>query len=140
MISKISQWGNSIGVRIPRGLAKDAGIAADSTVEINRADDGIIIKPVGRKEYALRELVKGVTSQNRHHDVDFRRPAGSEMLLDGSDSRSRRCHPLSFDPASGHEQAGFRPAVVLSPELYNRPPASALSVLSLQASKVTLSR
>lgn len=81
MIAKISQWGNSIGVRIPRGLAKDAGIAADSTVEINRADDGIIIKPAGRKEFALRELVKGVTSQNRHHDVDFRRPAGSEMLL-----------------------------------------------------------
>lgn len=40
MIAKISQWGNSIGVRIPRGLAKDAGIAADSTVEINKADDG----------------------------------------------------------------------------------------------------
>ena len=27
---------------------------------------------------------------------------------------------LSFDPQSGHEQAGHRPALVLSPELYNR--------------------
>jgi mRNA interferase MazF len=27
---------------------------------------------------------------------------------------------LSFDPTSGHEQAGFRPAVVLSPKLYNK--------------------
>lgn len=27
---------------------------------------------------------------------------------------------LSFDPTLGHEQAGFRPAVVLSPELYNK--------------------
>jgi mRNA interferase MazF len=27
---------------------------------------------------------------------------------------------LSFDPTSGHEQAGYRPAVVLSPELYNK--------------------
>lgn len=27
---------------------------------------------------------------------------------------------LSFDPTSGHEQAGFRPAVVLSPALYNK--------------------
>ena len=26
---------------------------------------------------------------------------------------------LSFDPTSGHEQGGFRPAVVLSPEYYN---------------------
>jgi mRNA interferase MazF len=28
---------------------------------------------------------------------------------------------LSFDPTLGHEQAGFRPAVVLSPEYYNKP-------------------
>jgi antitoxin MazE len=80
MIAKISQWGNSIGVRIPRDLAKKAGIAVDSTVEINKADDGIIIKPVGKKEYTLRELVKGITSQNRHHEVDFGLPVGKELL------------------------------------------------------------
>jgi len=27
---------------------------------------------------------------------------------------------LSLDPTLGHEQAGYRPAVVLSPELYNK--------------------
>lgn len=27
---------------------------------------------------------------------------------------------FSFDPTLGHEQAGFRPAVVLSPEIYNK--------------------
>jgi mRNA interferase MazF len=27
---------------------------------------------------------------------------------------------LSLDPTLGHEQAGFRPAVVLSPEYYNK--------------------
>ena len=27
---------------------------------------------------------------------------------------------LRFDPTLGHEQAGFRPAVVLSPEIYNK--------------------
>ena len=27
---------------------------------------------------------------------------------------------LNFDPQSGHEQAGHRPALVLSPETYNR--------------------
>jgi mRNA interferase MazF len=27
---------------------------------------------------------------------------------------------LSFDPTLGHKQAGFRPAVVLSPALYNK--------------------
>ena len=27
---------------------------------------------------------------------------------------------LSFDPQAGHEQAGRRPAVILSPSMYNR--------------------
>lgn len=80
MIAKTSQWGNSIGVRIPRELAKKAGIDVDSTVEINKADDGIIIKPVGKKEYTLRELVKGITPQNRQYEVDFGHPVGRELL------------------------------------------------------------
>lgn len=35
---------------------------------------------------------------------------------------------LSFDPQAGHEQAGRRPAVVLSPGLYNRSSGLALFV------------
>ncbi len=71
MIAKTSQWGNSIGVRIPRALAKRAGIGVESTVEIDGSDEGIIIKSVGKKEYSLKELVKGITPRNRHHEIDF---------------------------------------------------------------------
>jgi len=80
MIAKAAQWGNSIGVRIPRELAKRAGIGVDSTIEIDEADDGIFIKSVRRKEYSLKELVKGITRQNRHNEVDFGRPVGKEIL------------------------------------------------------------
>ena len=34
---------------------------------------------------------------------------------------------MSFDPQSGHEQAGWRPALVVSPALYNR--ASRLALM-----------
>jgi len=80
MIAKTAQWGNSIGVRLPKDLAKKAGIGVDSTVEIEEADDGIIIKSVGKKEYSLRELVSRITTQNRHGEIDFGRPAGKELL------------------------------------------------------------
>ncbi len=80
MIAKAARWGNSIGVRIPRELAKRAGIGIDSTIQIDEADDGIFIKPVRRKEYSLKELVKGITRQNRHNEVDFGRPVGKEIL------------------------------------------------------------
>ena len=35
---------------------------------------------------------------------------------------------LNFDPQAGHEQAGHRPAVVLSPASYNRPTGLMLCV------------
>jgi mRNA interferase MazF len=41
---------------------------------------------------------------------------------------------LSFDPTLGHEQAGFRPAVVLSPALYNK--ASGLCVVCPITTKI----
>jgi mRNA interferase MazF len=41
---------------------------------------------------------------------------------------------MSFDPQSGHEQAGWRPALVISPSLYNR--ASSLAVLCPITSRV----
>ena len=80
MIAKTTQWGNSIGVRIPRALAKKAGIGVDTAVEIDEVDEGIMIKPVGKKEYSLKELVKGITPQNRQHEVDFGRPVGKELI------------------------------------------------------------
>jgi antitoxin MazE len=80
MITKTAQWGNSIGVRIPKDLAKRAGIGIDSTVEIDEAGDRIIIKPVGKKEYSLRELVSKITHQNRHGEINFGRPRGKELL------------------------------------------------------------
>lgn len=80
MIAKAAQWGNSIGVRIPKNLAKRAGITVDSSVEIDEADDRIIIKAVGKKEYSLKELVNRITPQNRHSEADFGPPVGKEHI------------------------------------------------------------
>ena len=80
MIVKAAQWGNSIGVRIPRALAKKKGIDVDTHVEVNETEDGVIIKPIGKKEYSLEELVKGITPQNRHPEVNFGGPVGKELI------------------------------------------------------------
>jgi len=80
MIVKAAQWGNSIGVRIPRTLARKKGIDVDSSVEVTETEDGVIITPVGIKEYSLKELVKRITPQNRHSEADFGRPVGKELI------------------------------------------------------------
>ena len=60
MIAKTAQWGNSIGVRIPKDLARKAGIGLDATVEIAEAEEGIIIKPVGKKSILCESLLMGL--------------------------------------------------------------------------------
>ncbi|MBI5847537.1 MAG: AbrB/MazE/SpoVT family DNA-binding domain-containing protein [Nitrospirae bacterium] len=80
MIAKTAQWGNSIGVRIPSAVAKKAGIGVNSTIEINNAEGGIIIKPAEKQEYSLKELVKEITAQNRHAEADYGQPVGKELL------------------------------------------------------------
>ena len=42
---------------------------------------------------------------------------------------------ISFDPQAGHEQAGHRPALVLSPSSYNRPTGMLLCVPMTTRSK-----
>lgn len=45
---------------------------------------------------------------------------------------------LQFDPQTGHEQAGRRPALVISPQLYNGKVGWPFSVLLLQGRRVIL--
>ena len=51
----ITKWGNSLGFRIPRGIAASLGIQAGGTLELTPAEDGLLLKkarPTG-KRYAL---------------------------------------------------------------------------------------
>jgi mRNA interferase MazF len=65
-----------------------------------------------------------------HLEIVTRRWKRAELLATKSGSRyvPERGDVvwLTFDPQSGHEQAGRRPAVVLSPRLYNRKAGHAL--------------
>ena len=78
MRSRISKWGNSLAMRLPRALAEEAGLSDGSDVEITLQDGRIVIAPVG-PEYQLDELVEGITSENRPTETDWGRPVGDEV-------------------------------------------------------------
>lgn len=78
MRSRISKWGNSLAMRLPRALAEEAGLSDGSDVEIMLQDGRIVISPVG-PEYQLDELVEGITSENRPTETDWGRPVGDEV-------------------------------------------------------------
>ena len=78
MMTKILKWGNSLGLRIPKSLAKELDIEPNSQVDITVKDGRLIIRPVPRPAYELVELLADVTQDNLHDEVEFGEPTGRE--------------------------------------------------------------
>lgn len=78
MRTQVSRWGNSLGVRIPKAYAEELGLAEGATVDVKVSGRNLVMEPAQR-EYALEELVSGITPKNRHAETDWSAPRGKEV-------------------------------------------------------------
>jgi len=78
MITKIQKWGNSLAVRIPRSVAQDTHLSSGNAVDVAVQDGQILIAPARRPRFRLDELLRGVTTQNRHGACDSGAAVGRE--------------------------------------------------------------
>jgi antitoxin MazE len=78
MRTRISKWGNSLGVRIPKAFATEAGLDDGTEVEISLVA-GRIVVTVATPGYLLADLVGGFETSNRHPETDWGRPEGKEL-------------------------------------------------------------
>ena len=61
-LSKVAQWGNSLGFRIPQEGVDQLGLKAGETVNVRVAKGTITIsRAKTRKKWTEKELLKGVT-------------------------------------------------------------------------------
>ena len=79
MQTKIQKWGNSLGLRIPKSLATEAEVEAGSTVHLSIADGKLVIKPLRRRRYALRDLLKAINAKNVHGEIETGDRVGREV-------------------------------------------------------------
>jgi antitoxin MazE len=79
MKAVVKKWGNSASVRIPAAVLEAAKLRLDDSVDIREESGRIVIEPVPRKEYTLSELLKGITPENLHEEVDSGKPVGKEV-------------------------------------------------------------
>jgi antitoxin MazE len=80
MLAKAQKWGNSLAVRIPKNVAEECGITADSAVEVFREDNYIVIKPSHKRRFSLETLLAKITDDNLHSEVQTGEPVGKELL------------------------------------------------------------
>lgn len=78
MKTRIAKWGNSLAVRLPKPFLDELGFRDGSEVELTIRDGKLILSAADR-EYALEELVDGITAENRHTESDWGSPKGREV-------------------------------------------------------------
>lgn len=78
MKAQVSKWGNSLAVRIPRAFAEDLGVGQDSSVELTVEDGCLLIRPSVVPTYELETLLRSVTPENLHGEIDQDQAVGKE--------------------------------------------------------------
>jgi antitoxin MazE len=76
--TKVQKWGNSLGLRIPKSFAEQAGVAAGSEVDLSVEDGELIVRPRRQPSFDLKDLLRRVTAKNVHKEVETGDPVGRE--------------------------------------------------------------
>jgi antitoxin MazE len=76
--TQVSKWGNSLAVRIPQAIVRDARLAEGDRLSLDLAGDGSIVLRSRHRKYSLDELVSKIKPTNRHKESDWGAPQGKE--------------------------------------------------------------
>ena len=80
MLTKVTKWGNSRALRIPKALAEEAGLDYGQAVDMQLVDGEIRIKRAReRKRYDLDELLASVPDDYDEGEWDTGPPVGNEV-------------------------------------------------------------
>jgi antitoxin MazE len=80
MQTRVQKWGNSLGVRIPRGLAEEVGLGVGTEVSLSAKGGELVVKPALPARLNLDDLLAGVSESNLHSSFDTGSALGSEMF------------------------------------------------------------
>lgn len=78
METKAQKWGNSLAIRVPKGIAQQAGVSVNDPLDIEVSGGVIVLKPRRRQKYRLNDLLKEITKENMHDEIEFGAPVGRE--------------------------------------------------------------
>jgi antitoxin MazE len=76
---QVARWGNSLGLRIPKEIAREAGLSVGMRVEVAAEDGRIVISP-DRPRYRLEALLEGMTPEDMHAAFDWGPEVGREIV------------------------------------------------------------
>ena len=75
----VARWGNSLGLRIPKDIAEQAGLHAGSRVEVMAENGRVVVSPA-RPKYVLVDLLKDMTPDAMREAFDWGPDVGREIV------------------------------------------------------------
>jgi antitoxin MazE len=74
----LHRWGNSVGLRVPKPMLEQLGLAEGSRVDVRIEAGRLVIEPARRPRLTMAELLEGFTQDDQPGEVDWGPPAGRE--------------------------------------------------------------
>jgi antitoxin MazE len=83
---KVAQWGNSLGVRLPKSAAESAGVTAGSELDLTVEGNGFRLRTIRKTSAQLLEEMlsemERLGPEHEHETVDWGPDRGSEIIDD----------------------------------------------------------
>jgi antitoxin MazE len=76
--TQVAKWGNSLGLRLPKAVAREARVEEGDMVDVSVDNGAIVIRP-SRPRYSLDDLVGRITARNRHNESNWGAALGHEV-------------------------------------------------------------
>jgi len=76
---QVQKWGNSLALRIPKTYAKETNVRQGSAVELTLVEGKLVVTPIEKSSYKLKNLMAHVHKDNIHGEQDFGPKVGSEI-------------------------------------------------------------
>lgn len=80
MTTKIQKWGNSLGVRIPKEIAREINICEGSVISFSVEGGELIMSHPKKPKYTLEGLLKNFDKKTQHELIDWGPDVGNEIL------------------------------------------------------------
>lgn len=72
----LEKWGKGMGIKIPESVVNSMGLKEGDRFNIKVEEEKMILT---RRKSNLEELLKGVTSENKHDVIEWGKPVGKEV-------------------------------------------------------------
>jgi antitoxin MazE len=79
MAITLHRWGNSVGLRVPKPMLEQLGLAEGSEVDVKVEGHRLVIERHSPARLTLQDVLRGFTPDHQPGEVDWGSPAGKEV-------------------------------------------------------------